>query len=115
MSRREDWMTEAQWEAAQFVAAVYRGFHHVHGKFKPAGRGIEVNVFAGISTYDFDILTRAVVMAHDKCMRLEVASSGPNKLKLYVHKRQREGSMFERHPTLEDAAASIRAEDTSHG
>ncbi len=64
-----------------------------------------------LATYDFDGLTRAVVMAHDRCIRFEVGPSGPGMVRLMVHKRHsRDGNMYERHPTLEEHVAEIRGE-----
>lgn len=107
---REDWMSDDQWEGAQFIADLMHGFHHINGAIKPWGSGIEINTRHGrLATFDYDGLTRAVVMAHDRCIRFEVQPSGPGMVKLVVHKRQnRNGAMFERHPTLEDHIALIR-------
>jgi len=108
---RQEWMSDDQWEATQFIADLMHGFHHVSGKFKPCGQGIEMNTrHARLATFDYDGLTRAVVMAHDRCIRFEVSPSGPGMICLLVHKRHsREGSMFERHPTLEEHVAQIRS------
>ena len=112
---RKDWMSDDQWECAIFLADLFRGFHHVNGTIKPSGRGIEANVFNGnwAATYDYDGLTRAVIMAHDRMIRFEISGrTGPNMLKLFLHKRHcREGKMHERHPTLEQAIARCRQEE----
>lgn len=110
---RKDWMTDDQWECTRFVADLFRGFHHVHGTFKPCGSGVEINIRNGSNTfasYDFDGLTRAVVMAHDRCVRFAIEPSGPGMLRLLAHKRHmRDGAMHERHPTLEEHVAKLRA------
>ena len=109
---RKSWMNDDQWSCAKFVADLFYGFHHVMGEFKPCGSGIEVSVSNGnwAATYDFDGLTRAVIMAHDQMVRFEIAPSGPRMLKLRLFQRhKREGRMSERHPTIEDAILSFRA------
>ena len=109
---RQDWMTDDQWECAELLADLQGGFHHVTGKIKRAGDGIETSSFNfRAATYDFDGLTRLVVLAHDRMIRAEIAPSGPGMLKLYLQKRHlREGGhMHERHPELEQAAAAIRS------
>ena len=109
---REDWMTDDQWSCWQFIGDLFCGFHHVDGKPKDSGpHGIQVSTHQchRFCTFDFDRLTRAVVMAHDRCIRFGVGSSGPRMIKLYVHQRhKRDGRMSERHPTMEDAVAMIR-------
>lgn len=108
---REDWMTIDQWECAKMLADLMGGFHHILGRIKPCGAGIEVNVRnGGFSTYDFNKLTTAVVMAHDRMIRFDISPSGPGLLRLSFHRRHtRDGNMAARHPTIEDAIASIRA------
>lgn len=111
---RKDWMTDDQWECAKFMRDLFFGFHHINGEIKQSGLGIVVNVFNGnwAASFDYDGLTRAVVMAHDRMIRFEISgNTGPNMLKLFAHKRHiREGPMHKRHPTLEDAVARIRAQ-----
>jgi hypothetical protein len=105
---RKEWMSDDQWECAQLLADLMGGFHHVKA-IKDFGLGICTNLWPRLSTYDFNDLTRAVFMAHDRCIRLEVLPSGPGMLKLSLHKRhKREGSVFERHPTIETALAEYR-------
>lgn len=62
-----------------------------------------------VSTFDFDLLTRLVFLAHDLLIRvdLEGASTRYFRLMLSVrHKRQ--GEVNERHPTIEGALAKWR-------
>lgn len=104
------WMTDDQFEGFLFLCDLFYGAHHILGNVKPCGRGIEINSRnSGFSTFDFNGLTRAVVMAHDRMIRFEIEPSGPGMLKLCLHKRHtREGRMDERHPTIEEAIDSIR-------
>jgi hypothetical protein len=107
---RAAWMTDDQWECARMLADLFYGFHHIMGTIKPCGSGIEINSRNGTwSTFDFDGLTRAVVLAHDRMIRFEIDRSGPGLLKIMLHKRHsREGRMQERHPALEEAIFRIR-------
>jgi hypothetical protein len=105
------WMSADQWECFEMLCDLCRGSQHIGGKVKPAGRGILVNLKYGFhaATWDFNDLTRAVVMAHDRCIRFEISPSGPGMLQLSMHKRHsRDGGMSERHPTLEEAILTIR-------
>ncbi len=103
---RKDWMTDDQWKCYQMLADLFFGFHHIHGKLHPWGAGIRLNTWYTntMASFDFDGLTRAVLMAHDRMIRFEIVPSGPGMLGLVLHKRHnREGNMCERHPTIEEA------------
>lgn len=105
----------AEAAAERVLARAYAGIHHVEGwsRRRPWGDGLVVTVPGGLSTYDFDVLTRLVVAAHDECVRVQIEPGGPRQLRLAFHVRQREGSMFERHPTIEEAV--VRARGGAHG
>lgn len=105
MAHRQEWMTDDQWECAQMFADVVGGFHHISGQIKPCGRGITVSDYAGgWATFDYDRLTRIVILAHDRMIRVELRQSGPGRVGFNLHKRHaRDGRMHERHPTLESA------------
>lgn len=104
-------MTDDQFECLMMLSDLFGGMHHVFGNIQPSGNGIMINTkhVGSFATFDFDGLTRAVVMAHDRMIRFEIAPSGPGMLKLFFYKRHtRDGSMSKRHPTMEDHIASIR-------
>jgi hypothetical protein len=107
---RLKWMSDDQWECAKMFARIRGGFHHVGGDFSKFGHGVCVNEpYGNWATFDFSDLTRLVVFAHDDMIRVEVKPSVSGRLKFCMWKRHtRVGEMFERHPTLEDAAATIR-------
>lgn len=102
---RKSWMSDDQWWCAQTWSLVMGGFHHCSDFRECGGTGVEVSEFAsGFSTFDFDRLTRAIFHAHDRCVRIELASSSPHRVKFRLHRRDmREGSMAYRHPTIEQA------------
>ena len=63
----------------------------------------------GFATWDFDQLTRLVIGAHDECIRLQIAPSGPGMLSVMMWPREdREGNMSKRHPTIEQAITDYR-------
>lgn len=111
MSERYPWMTSDQRVCYEFLCDLYLGEHHLHGKLHEWGRGIRLNTHHvhSFATFDFDKLTRAVVMAHDRCIRFVIEPSGPGMLGLVCFKRhKRDGQMSERHPTIETAIETIR-------
>lgn len=109
---RKNWMTAGQWECVKFLRDFFRGWHHMDPhRIKNAGpHGIEYNASAAamkLATFDFNGLTRLVILAHDRCIRVDVEPSGPQMLKMFLHHRTREGLVHERHPTLEEAIADF--------
>lgn len=107
---RKDWMSDDQWACYQFLADVFGGFHHVYGPVREFGYGICTSVASGkLATFDFDGLTRIVLLAHDRMIRVEIQSSGPRMVKLCLHQRhQRDGCISRRHPTIEQALETHR-------
>lgn len=106
------WMNDDQKECFELLCDIHGGGNHVFGKIYPMqSHGIYINSTCShyMSTFDFDNLTRAVVLAHDRMIRFQIEPSGPNMLKLCFSKRKsREGRMHERHPTIESAIIDIR-------
>jgi hypothetical protein len=104
-------MNEDQRECYDLLCDLVYGEHHITGLVKACGaRGIMINTPSNRwATYDFDGLTRLVVMAHDRCIRAEICPGGPGRVGIHLHKRKmREGQMHERHPTMEENIARIR-------
>lgn len=97
-------------EAIAFFSAFYGGEHHIPaGKHtgsigvKAWGVGWTVTDDSGsLASFDFDGLTRLVLAAHDQCIRVEVSPAG-KALRIAIWRRQREGAMSSRHPTIEQA------------
>ncbi len=106
---REKWMTYDQFECAKMLADLYGGFHHLD-TIKPFGKGIMMNTMGDLATYDFNALTTAVFMAHDRAIRFSVASTG-RQLRIMLYKRVSCANpeayahleTYKRHPTLDQA------------
>ena len=79
----------------------WRGGAHHMGKVSEFGSGVSTSVSQGIATYDFNELTRLVLLAHRDCIRIEINASGPGLLKICAWKRhQKTGRLHKRHPDL---------------
>lgn len=97
-----------QW-ALEFFDEFFLGRHHIPGRgisrIRTWGTGYCINYRPGnLSTFDFDGLTRLVLIAHRDMIRAEITGSGPGMVRLAIWKRKgRKGRMFERHPTIEQA------------
>lgn len=98
-------------EATAFFAEFYGGEHHFpKGGVKDWGDGYCVIHDQGdLATYDWDKLTRLVLMGHDKCIRVAVYPCAFKTLRIAIWKRKREGNMSSRHPTLEQAIEKFRS------
>lgn len=77
------------------------GPHHLP-KVHEFGTGVAINYYGDLSTFDFDRLTRLVILAHQKLIRVEIASSGPGMVKIICHRRRETGPTSKRHATLDD-------------
>lgn len=96
-------------EATKFFSILYRGEHHIPSELKPYGKGWKIAHYGDMATYDFDQLTRLVLLAHDKCIRASIMQSGPRRIGIAIWKRSaRTGNMYEKHPTIETALAQWR-------
>lgn len=90
------------------LAYAFRGIHHA-GKIKKHSDDYwETNIFGGISTFDFDHLTRLVLAAHKWAVRVEITSSGPRMVKLHLSARTREGSVYSRHPDIDSVVSEFK-------
>jgi hypothetical protein len=105
-------MTHA--EAVEFFSDLYRGSHHIPGSkykgenVKPYGHGWTITTHEDLSSFDWDILTRLVLMAHDRAVRVEV-SPAMRYLRISIWQRVRDESTMTGHPTIETAIAGHRA------
>lgn len=101
------WMNDDQFDCWCMFCDLMGGAHHQFGKVRDAGpRGVEITEYSGggWSTFDFDRLTRAVVMAHDRCIRFSISPCNFQYLRFHLHKRDREATdNVRRHPTMEEA------------
>lgn len=93
-------MTDVQ--AKDFFAKWLGGEHHIKGEIKPFGRGWCLNINGSIATYDDSTVTRLVLLAHKECVRVEIIPASSSYLKIAIWQRQRTGSIYDRHPSMED-------------
>ena len=101
--------------AADILGQAFLGIYHIseevlHKSAIWGNNHVEVPIWSELSTYDSDVLTRLVLLAHDSCVRVSVEDNGRKRgMRLTLHERLgREGRLGERHPTLEEHTASLR-------
>lgn len=77
--------------------------------WKFGGRGVAVNWTCGngFATWDFDMLTKLVLLAHAECIRVELEATAPRLFKVVFFEREREGDIARRHPTIAQAVAAF--------
>jgi hypothetical protein len=98
---------------ANFLDVLHSGLYHIPPKTLKKvdwvrDDYIELCQYGGMSTFDFDDLTRLVVMAHDRHIRVEIEGAAPHYLRLIFYKRERDGDTYHRHPTMEESIERIR-------
>ncbi len=102
-------------EVAGLLGDLFRGIYHIptitnHPEVWRDTFCVTVTLPGMMETYDDDMLTRLVVLCHDRCFRAAIAPCSPGYLRVRFWKRQREGRTFERCPTMEEHIAEIRAD-----
>jgi hypothetical protein len=86
-----------------------QGFHHLPMP-KPWGLGVRVHWTGDLSTWDFDCLTRLVLLAHKHCVRIEIGQGGPRGVAIMAHRRlEKLQSITEGHPNLEHLTKRIES------
>jgi hypothetical protein len=98
---------------ADLLNDVWSGIYHIDGKSLSKvdwtnNDWIRISIFGGLNSYDDDKLTRLVVLAHDRCLRLEINPCNFNHLELLFHQRDRVADFYHRMPTMEDHLELIR-------
>ncbi len=100
--------------AKAFFSEFYGGEHHLpRGGIKKGGWACYSvkHHQADMATFDYDELTRLVLLAHDWCMRVSVSAGrtgGHDVLTIRIWQREREGGIAKRHPTIEQVLEGWR-------
>jgi len=100
-------VTVAQLRCLHLASDWLHGLHHAPDTVRPfCDDAIELVFHRGktFATFDFDELTRLVFLAHDQCIRAEIASAGMHLAVRLFARHTREGSTSSRHPTLPEVA-----------
>jgi len=105
-ARNKDWHSRCE----NVLSYTFNGLHNVPGnvKYKNADGewpSVEVCVSGGLSSYDFDRLTRLVMAAHRYLVRVDVSAASSRYIRITLTPRlaSRPGlSMFDKHPSLAD-------------
>lgn len=107
-------LSELGRNVADLLDEVFSGIYHLDiAKLKKVDWGdnyfIAVQLhWQTLSTYDNDHLTRLVVLAHDRCLRVDISATTVRTLELMFHQRKPVGGFADRMPTMEKHLADIR-------
>lgn len=100
---------------ADLLGDVFKGIYHLDYKALSRVRWndnyciIFILSWWDLSTFDFDELTKLVVLSHDRMIRISINAVAPHRMQLLFHQRKtRIGSISERMPTMEEHIEIIR-------
>lgn len=98
-------MTPDQLHCYQMLCDWRGGAHHL-GRITRFGHGIRTTVYSCyLATYDLGALTTLVLLAHDRCVRVELGNGGPSRTAICCHRRHARrsptGPTWDQHPTIE--------------
>jgi hypothetical protein len=108
-------------EAADLLGDVFLGIYHMrYTSLKKVnwkdGYCIEVTLDRELSSFDGDELTRLILLAHDRMLRISLSGLGPGYIRLTIHKRhKREGQLHERMPTIDKHIELLRGHYNQEG
>ena len=100
-------------DVANILGIVWSGIYHIDTNDLRKvewtnDRFMSLRIYGELATWDFSQLTHLVVLCHDHCVRLSISGRAKNYLELMFHRRQRDGGVAQRHPTMEEAILRIR-------
>lgn len=88
-------------EARQFFADFFYGEHHVPGLIKPVNEGFYILMMGELATTDYNDMTRLVLMAHARCIRVCVRPCNFRYLRVSIFKRDpTKDNLIQGHPSL---------------
>lgn len=106
--------TEAK--VAEIIGLSYGGIYNAPIAFKRhwrpflGGRAVEIVARSNrLSTFDFDGLTKLVLLSHEARIRFEISIHTWSYFKLAFSQRSAAGGMSQRHPNIDEAVAALRA------
>ena len=99
---------------ADLLGDVYLGIYHIPeaqlAKVEwDNTRCLSLLISREFATYDGDDLTKLVILAHDRSIRVAIRAKTPRFVELLFHPREHGAKeFFKRHPTLEEAIKHCR-------
>lgn len=107
--------------AADILGVLYRGCHHIDdGALERVRwdnpRYISIVLFeTDIATFDFNMLTNIVFLAHWLAVRISIKPKSHRYIEMLFHQRKRTGEFSQRHPSLDDAVIQFKELMANYG
>jgi len=100
-------------KVADMLGILYGGIYHLDRKSLgnvewDNGHHIVIKIKKSFATYDFNDLTNLVFLAHWYAIRVEISPCNFQFIELIFHQRGRTGSIFNRHPTIDEAVKRFK-------
>lgn len=110
---RETWMTEDQFLCYLLISEVMGGLNHTWGVVRSSGTSVNNGITFTFSpqhmaNYDYDGLTKLVIMSHNWGIRVTLLGAPSGKAKIMLNKRHgvdgdvRAGDISERIPSIHE-------------
>jgi len=102
-------------KAADLLGELFEGIYHLDQKMLMKtdwsnNLWIKISIsHRTLSTVDFNMLTMLVFLAHHLALRVTVEAGARNHLWITFHERQRGGTFFENHPTIDQAVEHFKS------
>lgn len=85
---RKDWMTDDQFLCYLLIAEIMGGLNHTWGVVRNSGNGITFTFTPQyLANYDYDGLTKLVIMSHNWGVRVALLGAPAGRVKLLLSKR----------------------------
>lgn len=106
-------MTEDQKYCYDFLCNVFKGSWHIAGRiYSEDWEGIKYVHYSDLASWDNNLLTRFIVLAHDYSIRINIKPSSNKTMNILIHKRPKSvdwnNDGNETCPTLDDAIKIVR-------
>ena len=107
-------MSELGLAVADFLGELYLGIYHLReSSLERVDWSNQHHIVITIghkdwSTVDFNTLTRLVFLAHHMAIRVELVPVANGYMRVLFHQRNRDGDLYHRHPTLDEAVATFK-------
>jgi len=103
-------------EAADFLGDLYLGIYHMDTRYLRKVHWddsyfirVQLPPCRSLATFDGDMLTRIVVLSHDRMLRVDLETVNFHYMAMQIHKRHsRVGDTYHRMPTMETHIKAIR-------
>ena len=98
---------------ADLLGDLFKGIYHIDRRvLSPKvkwddSRSIDLIISGELATFDNNLLTNLVILAHCRCIRVSIEGCSSGYLKLVFSARDKDGQNWNRHPSIKELSADI--------